>query len=158
MAEIIPFPRKRGPALSGPRLLPVTAASVVALTLPLMPLPALAQMDNPQAQAPSGVQAEGPVAARPMLDPNTLSDEELNAYADAVINVGEVRENYEPQIEASATIQQQQQLARQMQIAMVDAIEDSGMGVQRYNEISVYANGNPELREDIMDRIDLKQE
>ena len=73
------------------------------------------------------------------------TSDELRSYVMAALEVQEIGSVYQPQLEAAATDKEQDEIRTQATTEMVDAIEDAGLTVERFNAISVSAQNDPEL-------------
>lgn len=79
----------------------------------------------------------------------TYTDEELRAYAAAATEVQRINESYQPQLEAAESPEEVQAVREQATGQMVEAVEDEGLSVDRYNEIFQAAQADPEVAEQI---------
>ncbi len=92
------------------------------------------------ADQPAGVQ----------LAQASYSDEKLQSFALAAVEIQEIREDYMAQIQAAESEEQRQQLAQQASDEMVSAVESApGISVDEYNEIIQASSENQELTERI---------
>lgn len=74
----------------------------------------------------------------------SFSDEQLRTYAEAVKEVKEISNEYQPKMEAAQSEQDQQAVRREATEEMVEAIEKKGLSVDQYNQISMVARTDPE--------------
>jgi hypothetical protein len=128
------------------RLAPALRAGALSLAvapLALAPAAGLAQQTQSQGQA----QAEAPA-------PQDFSDEQLQAFADAMVDVQQIVREAQPKIEAAKGEQAKQDLRRTAGEDMVEAVQDSGLSVDTYNAIARTARDNPELARRITDMVE----
>jgi hypothetical protein len=113
-------------------------------TLPLIAAVAFAASVAiaPVASAQSG-SGPAPVPAQ------EISDNELQAYAVARLEVNEIVENVRPQLEAAASIEERSQVEQQAYQQMATAIQGSGLTVERYNQIGATVQVDPEVADDV---------
>lgn len=88
---------------------------------------------------------ESPAAAAPELD-----DGKLKSFAMAFLQVNKVTKQYQPQIAAAGTPEDQQRLRQEAGEKMVEAVNGSqGISVDEYNSIIQAAQTDPELAQRI---------
>ena len=93
------------------------------------------------AQQPAGVQ---------LAQAQTYSDEKLQSFAMAALDVQQIRQEYTAQIQQAESEAERQQLAEEANQEMVEAVETApGITIEEYNEIIQASNGNPELSDRI---------
>jgi len=78
-----------------------------------------------------------------------FSDEELEKFSEARSKVEEMSSEYSQKLEGVEDPEKAREIQTKYSQKMSDAIEDIGLSVQTYNEISRAAQNNPELREKI---------
>lgn len=81
-----------------------------------------------------------------------VTDEEVELFATASINVQEVTDEYEARLE-DASDEEQQELVVEMTERMQQAVEDSGLTWQRYQDIVFEAGADQNLNERIIAEI-----
>ncbi len=88
-----------------------------------------------------------------------LSDQKLDAYADAAIKVAKISLRVSPEIRAADNEEQRKDIFLRMQEEMVEAVHNTeGITVQEYNEISLMASQDSGLADDLRSRFeDLQQ-
>lgn len=99
---------------------------------------ALSASATAQAQQPGAQQQTAPV-----------TDEEVKKFARAANKIAAISQKWTPQMQSAATQEEAQQIQEQVQAEMIAAIEDEGLTVQRYNEISSRAQVDEALAERI---------
>src|SRR5690606_4547040 len=113
-------------------------AAALALSLGASVGAGWAQEAAPAAPAP---QTEAPAAATP-----DLGEDKLKSFATAFLQVNKVTQQYQPQIAAAGTPEDQQRLRQEAGEKMVEAVNASeGISVDEYNSIIQAAQANPEL-------------
>lgn len=123
-------------------------AAATALSLFMAAGPALAQEMNatPEAMEPA------PMAPAPMTD---VSDELLETFIVAFIQVNEIGMGYEAQIEAAASDEDRMAVQFEAQEAMTQAVENlDGITVDEYNSILMAAQTDPEMAARLQSEID----
>ena len=116
------------------------AATTVALSFVLTPIVA-------QAQAP----APAPAQPAPTIEP---TEEQLNAFVVAFLDVSEIQMVFNPQIEAAASDAQAQQLQQQAADQMFAAVQATGLTIDDYNAILNRAAGDQEFAAMLQQQID----
>jgi len=111
--------------------------SVLALAAAFTPA-AVAQ----QASPPPSTQAPTSAAAQP-------SDEELQTFASAALEVREIGAEWQPRITEADSEEQAAEIQTQARDEMVEAVEQKGLSVERYNEITQQVRSSPELAEKV---------
>ena len=79
-----------------------------------------------------------------------VSDAELEKVANAYIQITEIREAFQESLAEVSDPEKAQQLQEQAGQAMVDAVQDNGLDVQKYNEVMEAAQVDEELREQLL--------
>ena len=72
-----------------------------------------------------------------------FSDHDLRSFANAVTEVSKINLTYQPQVEAAASEQERADIEVQARERMVDAIEDEGLSLDKYNGIILAARADP---------------
>ena len=80
-----------------------------------------------------------------------FSEEKLEKFAQARAKVDEMSSEYSDKLKGVEDPKKAREIQNKYSQKMADAIEDIGLEVQTYNEISRAAQNNPELREKIFD-------
>lgn len=113
-------------------------ASALALTLgaAYAAPAAMAQQQPPQQQ---GMQAQ----QQPEIA--TVSDEEIWQFVRAVDDVSDIVDEMRPQLETANGQEEAQMIQQAAQAQMLEAVEGHGLTPQRYNEINMAAQSDPEL-------------
>lgn len=79
-----------------------------------------------------------------------VSDAELEKVANAYIQITEIREAFQESLAEVSDPEKAQQLQEQAGQAMVDAVQDNGLDVQKYNEVMEAAQVDEALREQLL--------
>ena len=86
-----------------------------------------------------------------------LSDAELDKVADAYEAVTEVREEFQADLEGIEDPERAQQMQEEAGEKMVEAVENQGLEVETYNQAMEAAQVDEELRNELLDRLDMEQ-
>ena len=86
-----------------------------------------------------------------------LSDAELDKVADAYEAVTEVREEFQADLEGIEDPERAQQMQEEAGDKMVEAVENQGLEVETYNQAMEAAQVDEELRNELLDRLDMEQ-
>ena len=99
---------------------------------------------------PAGVQ---------LAQAESYSDEKLQSFAMAALEVRDIRERYSPQMQSAESDEERQALAEQATAEMVSAVEASpGITVDEYNAIIQASNGNEQLTNRIREQLQSVQQ
>jgi hypothetical protein len=121
-----------------------TTASALALALGgAYAAPAAMAQQQPPPQQQQGM----PAQQQPQIEP--VSDEEIWNFVRAVDDVSEIVEDMRPQLEAANGQEEAQMIQQAAQAQMIEAVESHELTPQRYNEINMAAQADPELGERI---------
>ncbi|MBB3656707.1 hypothetical protein FHX15_001935 [Rhizobium sp. BK650] len=128
-----------------------TMTAVVFSLLALSPASAedIAQaQQQPQGRAPMQGQAGGNGAAAP------VSDQKIEAFAVAYLQVDKVRQEYSAKIGATKDEAAKQKLQEEAKKQMVDTVEASnGISVEEYSSILTAAQSDPALAKKVLEKI-----
>lgn len=83
----------------------------------------------------------------------SFSDEQLESFAAAVVEVRNVNQEWQQRIQQTQDPQQERQLREEATQKMAEAIEDEGLTVQEYNQITQAARQNPEVYDKVTEYI-----
>jgi hypothetical protein len=116
------------------------AAAAPALALAaLAATPALAQDQS------SGGQSQGQAQAAQQ----DFSDEQLKAFAMAMLDVRDIVQEAEPKLAAAEGAEAKNEIRKSATEEMMQAVKDSGLSVDAYNAIAQTAGQDPELAKKI---------
>ena len=85
----------------------------------------------------------------PSAATQSVSEEELKTFAVAALKVREIGAEWQPKIAEAASEEQAVEIKTQARDEMVDAVQDEGLTVERYNEITQQVRANPELAQKV---------
>ncbi|MGR3462669.1 MAG: DUF4168 domain-containing protein [Roseovarius sp.] len=84
----------------------------------------------------------------------SYSDEELDIFTKALLQVADVRQKYSTLMQNAETKEQQAAIAEKANTEITRVIEDTeGLTLDRYTEISVAASNDPTLNQRIIKRV-----
>ncbi|WP_303903981.1 DUF4168 domain-containing protein [Thiohalomonas denitrificans] len=118
--------------------------AVSAATLFTVASPVLAQQ-APDAPPPAGQAAETP------------DDATLETFSDAFGKVMNLQQDFASQLEGIESDEEARAMQQQVQKQMVEAVQQSGMSVEEYNNVATQLDQNPALREKVMGMVDSAQ-
>ncbi len=75
-----------------------------------------------------------------------VTDHEVEAFAEAQNEVGQIQQDYQTRIADAADPEAQQAIVEEANEKMVDAVQECGLSVERYNTILNSAHADPELQ------------
>src|SRR5690606_36704732 len=119
--------RLRGAALAG--------ATFAALLLAAPPAAVMAQQAAPAAPAPA------------------VTDADIEHFANAVLAVDEIRQTYEKALATTDDQGEKTSLQQEAQEKMVDAIEDEGLTVERYQVVAQAVQSDPAMWEKVQQHL-----
>ncbi len=100
--------------------------------------------------APPVDAADGKAVQLAQSQQGTVSEQEIRTYAAAVTEVRELSAEWQQRIQQDAKSDQDlQQMRRQANQEMVQAIRDEGLSVEDYNRITQISAENPEISKKI---------
>lgn len=126
------------------RHMPVAALTAAALSLIVINSPAFAQgAAEPQATQP--MQGTAPAA---------ISDQKIEAFAVAYLQVDKVRQDYAAKIGAEKDAANKQKLQNEANKQMINAVEKSpDMSLDEYKTIITAAQTNPDVAKKVQDKL-----
>lgn len=101
---------------------------------------------------PAAAQSQPPAAAQQA--PGAVSDVELQAFAQATVDVQKIRDDWQPRIQAAPDAKAGDELRQQAQAEMVSAVEAKGLSVEKYQEIYQLAQVDPGVRQKVVSMIE----
>lgn len=81
-----------------------------------------------------------------------ISDEKLDAAANAIVRVNTVSQQFEQRF-AAAPPEERGRIADEADVALVQAVQDSGLSVEEYNTIVQTAQADPNTKARLLQRI-----
>jgi hypothetical protein len=124
--------------------MPVAALTAAALSLIVINSPAFAQS------------AAEPQATQPMQGtaPAAISDQKIEAFAVAYLQVDKVRQDYAAKIGAEKDAVSKQKLQNEANQQMINAVEKSpGMSLDEYKTIITAAQSNPDVAKKVQEKL-----
>jgi len=122
-------------------ILPVSATCILALSAAGS---AWAQAGAPEQTTPPA--AAQPAQQAPMPQSSDFSDEDIAKFAQANQKVQDIQAEYTQKLQGSGGDQEETaDIQQEAQEKMVEAVEDTGLGVEKYNQILQVAQVDPEL-------------
>ena len=88
--------------------------------------------------------AEPPARAAPQI-----TDQQLQNYAVAALEVDKVNKTYQPLINKAPTREEQKTLYDKATQEMAEVIQNSGLSVEQYNQITTLVQSNPEISNEV---------
>lgn len=74
-----------------------------------------------------------------------VTDQQLERYAVAALEVQKINRTYQPKINKAPTREDQEALYDKATREMTQAIRDSGMSVEQYNQLTTVVQSSPDL-------------
>jgi hypothetical protein len=117
------------------------AAAVVSVAWIVSVPPANAQTQAPNAQT--------------QAQPQKIPEQKLDAAAAAVEQVSTIKQNYQEKL-TSAPPAEKERITTEANDAMARAVTDQGLSVEEYNSIIQVAQNDPQIRQQILQRVKKK--
>lgn len=112
---------------------------------------AVAQQQQPAEQPP--VQ---PPAEQQTMPPAEVNEEQLEAFADAALDVQRVQQEFSAELQQVDDPERIEELQMQAHEQAAQAVEDKGLTIEEYNTILQAANADPELYSTIVAMMESK--
>src|SRR3990172_7644134 len=80
-------------------------------------------------------------------EPTKLSDKDLRAFAKAYVAYQKLRQTYEPRLNRAKDPKEKEQIQREGDLKVKEALEKQGLTPQSYNRLFAVVNGNEQLRQ-----------
>jgi|GEM_PF-1745010 len=131
----------------------IRTAIIAFATAGMMASPLVLAQGQPQEQQQQQQQQE----AQPMPEQQEapeVSDSQVEAFVDAYVAVNDVREEYTERLQNAEDQEEAQQLQQEANDAMSEAIADSGMDVEEYQEVAMAVNADPDVREQVTEMLE----
>lgn len=87
-------------------------------------------------------------------EPIEVSDAELDKVAQAYVQITEIRGEFQETLSEVSDPEEAQVLQEEAGEKMVEAVQDNGLDVQKYNEVMEAAQVDEELREKLLARME----
>ena len=111
------------------------------------------QQEPGMQQQERGMQQQEPGIAQPDPDRPTFSDQQIEYFVDAYLDIINIQEEYTGQVQATEDPEEARTLQEEANNEMIEAIEDNGLSVPEYSEIANAMDMNPELRDQVASMI-----
>ena len=106
----------------------------------------------------SGASAAGNTTPQPsQQSAKHFSAQELDSFAVAYLDIMKIRKEYTPKVSGAAKPEDKQAMEKEAVQKMGKAVQDSGITVKKYNEITTAARSDPDLRKQVSQIIAKKQ-
>ncbi|MBS3800053.1 MAG: DUF4168 domain-containing protein [Thioalkalivibrio sp.] len=110
-----------------------------------------AQGGQPPQGGAQGGAGQGGAAMQQTPDVD-LSEEQIDTFVSAFVAVQEVRNDFSERLQEAEGESEAQSMQQEAQDEMVQAVEDSGMTVEEYNEVAMALQNDPELMQEVQER------
>ncbi|MFN4263160.1 MAG: DUF4168 domain-containing protein [Thioalkalivibrionaceae bacterium] len=124
------------------RTIAISAATLLALGL-------MSGAAYAQTAAPEGATGMDAPAAQV-----ALTEQTIDTFVDAFVEVTKVRETYTERMADAADEEAAFELQNEAQEAMIEAVEGAGMSVQEYNEVAMALQNDPQQMEVVQSRVE----
>lgn len=98
-------------------------------------------------QGQQGQQQEAQPMPQQQQEAPDVSDEQIEQFVDAYINLSDVREDYTTRVQEAEDQEEAQAIQEEANEAMTAAIEDAGLSMEEYQEVAMAINADSEIRE-----------
>lgn len=88
---------------------------------------------------------------------DSVSDEELEQFVVAMSEIREIRMEYAPKLQEAESEEEQNQVRKEGREEMINAIEDSGLEADEYNQIGQSINNDEDLERRVRDMMQEEQ-
>src|SRR5262245_25134383 len=117
----------------------VVSVLALSLSLPHVSGPAFAQESQPDIEpAPSG----------------QVSEQEVDSYAKAVVHVVLIQQDFDQQVQQQGIDEPTEEMERQAAGKMAMAVQQEGLSVDRFNEITLGSKLDPQLSNRIISKLE----
>jgi hypothetical protein len=141
-----------------------TFAAALGVAAAMAAAPALGQQDDAerQAQTPSAQQQpaqqqpaqQQPAQQQPQQqEAASVSEEKLEQFVEALTEITMIRQTAAVELESAADMERAEQVHREAQEQMIEAVEKAGLSVDEYNRIATLMGTDPELSERIHSKL-----
>jgi len=83
----------------------------------------------------------------PSAETAKLSDKDIRAFAKAYVEYQKLRQTYEPRLNRTQDPKEREQIQREGDLKVKEALEKHGLTPQSYNRLFAAVNGNEQLRQ-----------
>jgi len=85
--------------------------------------------------------------APPAEETIDVSDQQLEQFADAQVEIGSIQEDYSARLMETEDPEKARELQQEAQDEMTTAVEDAGLDVETFNSIAMAIQSSPELQQ-----------
>lgn len=85
---------------------------------------------------------------QPQQDAPEVPEAELETFAEAYADIADIRQELQTELQAAETSEEANQIQQEADSRMQAVLEEHGISVQRYQEITQVLNSNPEQRQE----------
>ncbi len=96
----------------------------------------------------AAAQAAGTQQQPTEAKPN-LTQHDLKTYAVAALEVKKISETYQPQLQAAKSPDEQKAVQQEAMQKMAEAVQNNGLSVQKYNQITDTMQSSPEVAKQV---------
>lgn len=111
--------------------------------------PLVIAQEQPPEQEPPQQQAEPQEPDAP-----EVSDSQIIDFVEAHAEVVEIQDEYAERQREATDAQEAQELQQEADAAVEEAVEDTGMSMEEYEEVTMAMNMDPEVRDEVMQRLE----
>ena len=86
-----------------------------------------------------------------------VTDQQLETYAVAALEVQKINQTYQPKISQAESPEEQKILYDKATQEMTQAIRENGMSIEQYNQLTTVVQSNPDLSTKLQSYIEKKQ-
>lgn len=103
------------------------------------------------AQSSGGAgQAPAPGEQTPAAPP--MTEQTVDVFVEAFVEVQEIREDFTERLNSASDESEAQAMQQEAQEQMIEAVEQSGMSVQEYNDAAMALQNDPELMQKVEEK------
>jgi hypothetical protein len=137
-----------------------TYAAAIGVAAAMAAAPALGQQDDVERKAQSPATQQQPAQQQPapqqfdqQQEAASVSEEKLEQFVEALTEITMIRQTAAVELESAADMERAEQVHREAQEQMIEAVENAGLSVDEYNRIATLMGTDPELSERIHSKL-----
>jgi hypothetical protein len=137
-----------------------TYAAAIGVAAAMATAPALGQQDDVERKAQSPATQQQPAQQQPapqqfdqQQEAASVSEEKLEQFVEALTEITMIRQTAAVELESAADMERAEQVHREAQEQMIEAVENAGLSVDEYNRIATLMGTDPELSERIHSKL-----
>ena len=104
------------------------------------------------AQSAGGGAGQAPAFGEQTPATAAMTEQTVDAFVDAFVAVQEIREDFSERLQSATDEAEAQAMQQEAQEQMIQAVEESGMSVQEYNEVAMALQNDPELMQQVQEK------